>query len=145
MIRELGDLQDLDNSNESQARARLAAIVESSNDAIISKDFQLRITSWNRAAERIYGYRAQEVMGRQISILVPPGQEDEAVKILERIKNGEQVDHFETRRRRKDGTIIDVSLTVSPIRQASGNIVGGSIIARDISDRKRTELELKQA
>ena len=119
----------------------LAAIVESSDDAIISKDLDGVITSWNRAAERIFGYTADEIIGRHISILMPPEHVEDIARILERIRRGERVDHFETKRRGKDGRIIDVSLTISPIRDADGTIIGASKVARDITERKRAEEE----
>jgi PAS domain S-box-containing protein len=122
------------------ASRRLAAIVESSDDAIISKDLSGIITSWNQGAERIFGYTAAEVLGRPVSILAAPGH-NEMPDILAQIKQGNRVDHYETRRRRKDGRIIDVSLTVSPVRDASGQIVGASKIARDISALKFAEQE----
>ena len=119
------------------AEAWLAAIVESSNDAIVSKTLEGVITSWNRSAERLFGYTAAEVIGLSTMVLAAPGREDEMPRILKRISAGEKIDHYDTRRRRKDGSIIDISLTVSPIRDATGRIVGASKIARDISERKR--------
>lgn len=121
----------------------LAAIVESSDDAIISKDLNGRITSWNGAAERLFGYTAQEVVGRHISLLAPPGREVEMSNILERIRKGERVHHYEAIRRHKDGRLIDVSLTVSPICYDDGRIVGASKIARDITERKRADERLR--
>lgn len=117
--------------------ARLAAIVESSVDAIIGKDLQSIVTSWNAGAERMFGYTAEEMIGRSITLLIPPDREDDEKQILARIKRGERVEHFETVRRRKDGGLIDVSVTVSPIRDASGAIVGASKVARDITEQKR--------
>jgi two-component system, chemotaxis family, CheB/CheR fusion protein len=128
-----------------EAPRLLAAIVESSDDAIISKTLGGVITSWNRAAERMYGYTAEEVIGRGIALLHPPDQADDMELILDRIRRGERVDHYETRRRAKDGRILDVSLTVSPIRDADGVIVGASKIARDITDRKRAEEALRRS
>ncbi|MCD6394119.1 MAG: PAS domain S-box protein [Planctomycetes bacterium] len=119
--------------------ARLAAIVESSDDAIIGKDLDNRITSWNRAAERIYGYSADEVRGKPISIILPPGDPDGAATILENLKRGERIDHFETVHMTRDGRRIHVSLTISPIQDTEGNIVGASKIARDITERKKAE------
>ncbi len=116
---------------------RLAAIVESSDDAIVSKDLDGVITSWNRAAERIFGYTAAEVIGKPVMILIPSERENEEPEILERIRRGQQVGHYETVRRRKDGSLIDVSLTVSPIRNAENRIVGASKIARDITELRR--------
>ncbi|MFO0891801.1 MAG: PAS domain S-box protein [Isosphaeraceae bacterium] len=123
---------------------RLAAIVESSDDIIASKDLDGVITSWNRGAERIFGYTAEEVIGRHVSMLMPPELVEDMPRILGRIRRGEKVDHYETRRRRKDGTIIDVSLTVSPIRDSSGRIVGASKIGRDITQEKRIEAERRE-
>jgi PAS domain S-box-containing protein len=119
------------------AAAFLAAIVESSEDAIISKSLQGIITTWNKSAERVFGYTTDEAVGRPITMLIPEDRLDEEPGILARIRSGERVDHFETVRRRKDGGLIDISLTISPIRDGTGNIIGASKIARDISDRKR--------
>jgi PAS domain S-box-containing protein len=119
----------------------LAAIVESSDDAIISKDLNGIITSWNNGAERIFGYTADEIIGKPVATLTAPDRLDEMPDILSKIRQGRRVDHYETRRRRKDGQIIDVSLTVSPVRDAAGQIVGASKIARNITDRKRAEQE----
>lgn len=121
--------------------ALLGAIVENSDDAIASKDLAGIVTSWNRAAERLFGYREAEIVGRPIAVLAAPGREDEMPMILERIRHGEHVDHFETVRRRKDGSLVEIALTVSPIRDGSGRIVGASKIARDISERRRLEAE----
>ena len=117
----------------------LASIVESSDDAIISKDLNGIITSWNRAAERTFGYSAEEAIGKPITILAPPGRVDDMLGILDQIKQGRRVDHYETQRRTKDGQILNVSLTVSPILDAHGRIVGASKIARDITERKLAE------
>jgi PAS domain S-box-containing protein len=116
---------------------RLAAIVESSDDAIIAKDLNGIITSWNKGAERLYGYTAAEVVGRSVIVLIPSDRHDEEPGILARLRRGERIDHYETVRQRKDGTLIDVSLTVSPIIDSEGTIIGASKIARDISERKR--------
>ena len=124
---------------------KFAAIVNSSNDAIISKDLNTIIMSWNRGAERIFGYTAEEAIGRSITILIPPDHINEEPKILERIRRGETINHYETVRRRKDGTNIDISLTVSPIYDRNGNIVGASKIVRDITHVKETEEQLRQA
>ena len=123
------------------AGQRLAAIVESSDDAILSKDLNGIITSWNAGARRIFGYEAEEVIGQPVSILAPPERRDEMPQILSKIKAGERVEHFETRRRTKDGRIIDVALTVSPIHDSGGRIVGASKIARDITERRNAEEE----
>ncbi len=125
--------------------SRMAAIVESSDDAIIGKTLDGIITSWNPAAERIYGYSAPEVIGKSVSLLVPPDHPDELVHILEQIRRGGRVDHAETERMRKDGQRIHVSLTVSPIKDATGEITGASTIARDISERKRAEEALRES
>jgi PAS domain S-box-containing protein len=123
------------------ASRHLAAIIESSGDAIISKDLNGLITSWNQGAERIFGYRAEEVIGKPVSILAAPERTSEMPSILARIRLGERVEHFETRRRRKDGQIIDVSLSVSPVRDEAGRIVGASKIARDITAQKAAQRE----
>jgi PAS domain S-box-containing protein len=120
----------------------MAAIVESSDDAIVSKDLDGIIKSWNSGAERIFGYAAQEVIGNSITMLIPPGRENEEPEILERIRRGQRVDHYETVRQRKYGSLINVSLTVSPVKNAQGKIIGASKIARDISDRKRSEAQI---
>lgn len=123
--------------------ALLAAIINSSDDAIISKDLNGIITSWNKGAERVFGYTAEETIGRSVTMLIPPERLKEEPKILERLRRGERVDHFETIRVRKDGTLINISLTISPIRDTQGRIVGASKIARDITDRKHAETSLK--
>jgi PAS domain S-box-containing protein len=123
----------------------LAAIVESAEDAIISKTLDSTITSWNRGAERVFGYTAEEVIGKSVTILIPPDHPDEEPSILARLRKGERIEHYETVRITKDGRLIDVSLTVSPIRDGSGRIIGASKIARDITDRKKAELRLQEA
>ncbi len=128
-----------------EALQHLAAIVESSDDAIIGKSLEGRITSWNRAAERIFGYAADEMIGQSIALLMPPDHAEDLARILGHIRRGERVDHYQTRRRRKDGRIIDVSLTVSPIRDSEGQIIGASKIARDITVQKQVDAELKAA
>lgn len=127
-----------------EASLRLAAIVESSDDAMISKSLDGTIMTWNRGAERLYGYTAEEAVGKPISILVPPGHEDEVPRILERIREGQRVNHLETVRLRKDGNQIDVSLTVSPITNAHDEVVGASSVARDITERKAAEEALRE-
>jgi PAS domain S-box-containing protein len=124
---------------------RLAAIVGSSDDIIVSKTLEGIITSWNRGAECVLGYSADEVIGRHVSMLMPPEVIEDMPKILDRVRRGEKVDHYETRRRCKDGTIIDVSLTVSPIRTDEGKIVGASKIGRDITQQKLIEAERLEA
>ena len=123
---------------EQDAR-RLASIVESSDDAIIATDLLGIITSWNRGAQRLYGYAPEDVIGKSATLLIPPDSLDEEESILQRIRRGELVEHFETTRRRKDGMPIGVSLSVSPVRNAEGKIVGASKIARDITERRRAE------
>jgi PAS domain S-box-containing protein len=122
-----------------QAREQLASIVESSGDAIVSKDLNGIIVSWNSAAERLFGYAAEEVVGKSITILIPEELHDEEPKILERVRHGNSLDHYETIRQRKDGSRLPVSLSVSPVKDVNGTIVGASKIARDISVRKRNE------
>ena len=126
------------------ASATLAAIVESSDDAIISKSLDGVITSWNRSAERMFGYTASEAVGQPITMLIPPDRLDEEPKILERLRRGERVDHFETIRVRKDGSLLGISLTISPVKDADGCIVGASKVARDITERKRAEAALQE-
>ena len=128
-----------------RARRQLAAIVESSEDAIISKDLNGIIASWNQAAARLFGYTAEEMIGKPITLLIPPERHDEEPGILESIRRGERLEHYETIRRRKDGSLVDVSLTVSPIRDTQGNIVGASKIARNITQRKRVEGALRES
>ena len=128
---------------ELEAVSRLAAIVESSDDAMIGKTLGGVITSWNAGAEHMYGYSAGEVIGRNVSVLVPPTRPDEVPAILEKLARGERVDHFETERLRKDGTIFDASVTISPIRDGTGTIVGASAVTRDITAHKQAEADLR--
>ncbi len=128
---------------ESQQRLRwLASIVESSDDAIVSKNLDGVITSWNKGAERIFGYTSEEAVGRPIMIVIPQDRQDEERTILTRIRRGERIDHFETVRQRKHGSLIVVSLTVSPVRDGEGKIVGASKIARDITEQKRSQEQI---
>jgi len=128
---------------ESEQRLRwLASIVESSGDAIISKNLDGIITSWNRGAERVFGYTAEEVIGQPITIVIPQDRQDEERVILTRIRRGERIEQFETVRQRKHGSLIVVSLTVSPVKDAEGKIVGASKIARDITEQKRTQEQI---
>lgn len=122
-----------------EAQLHLAAIVSSSDDAILSKDLDGTITSWNAAAERMYGYRAQDIVGQPVSLLFPPDRQEEFTEIMERIRRGERVDHYETLRVCKDGSLLPVSVTVSPIMDHTGTIIGASAIARDISKRRALE------
>ena len=128
-----------------EVRGRLSAIVESSDDAIISKTLEGTITSWNRSAERVFGYSPAEALGKSMRMLLPPELANEESDILARIAGGERVDHFETIRVRRDGRKIDVSVTISPIKDGSGAIVGASKIARDITEHKRAEQALKRS
>jgi PAS domain S-box-containing protein len=122
--------------------AFLASIVECSDDAIIGKNLNGIILSWNRAAQNIFGYSAAEAIGQPVTILSPPDHIDEEPRILERVRRGERIDHYQTVRRRKDGSLVDVSLTVSPVKDADGKIIGCSKIARDVSRQKHIEMEL---
>ena len=126
-------------------RSRLASIVDSSEDAILSKDLTGIVMSWNRGAERMYGYPAEEVVGKHISILAPSDRSDEVSKILQKIVDGETVDHYESVRVTKDGRQLDVSLSVSPLTNAIGEVVGASVIARDITSQKRAEAQMRQS
>jgi PAS domain S-box-containing protein len=123
------------------AARRLAAVVESSDDAIVSKDLNGIVRSWNKGAERIFGYTAEEIVGTPIDRLIPPERPNEEPAILERIRNGERIDHYETTRVRKDGARIDVSVTISPIRDAEGAIIGASKVARDITAQKQATVQ----
>ncbi|MBW8733402.1 MAG: PAS domain S-box protein [Asticcacaulis sp.] len=129
----------LDPNAASIVQARLAAIVDSSDDAIVSKDLNSTITSWNKAAETMFGYTAEEAVGRHINLIIPQDRLSEEDVIIGKVRAGERIDHFETIRRRKDGTLINLSVTVSPMRDASGNIVGASKVARDLTHAKRAE------
>jgi two-component system CheB/CheR fusion protein len=133
-------LRDItDRRRGDEASRRLAAIIESSDDAIISKNLDGIITSWNAGAERLFGYKTDEIVGQSILLLIPPERQDEEPRILERIRRGERIDHYETVRRRKDGTLLDISVTVSPLKDKSGQIIGASKIARDITNRIQNE------
>jgi PAS domain S-box-containing protein len=128
-----------------QLRQHLSAIVESSDDIIVSKTLDGIITSWNKGAERVLGYRADEVVGKHVSLLMPPEQAEDTEKILSSIRRGEPIEHYHSKRRRKDGTIVDVSLTVSPIRNEEGEIVGASKVGRDITIQKTLEKEREES
>lgn len=128
-----------------ELRARLAAIVEFSDDAMISKTVDGTITTWNKGAERLLGYTAEEVIGQNITLIIPPDRLGEEATILEKIRRAERVEHFETVRKRKDGSPVDVSLTISPLKDSSGRVVGASKVARDITDKKLAERVLQQA
>ena len=125
---------------ESEQQSRwLASVTESSDDAIISKTLDGRIMSWNQGAQRLFGYPAEEMIGIPITILIPPDRQNEERMILEKVAGGERVDHYETVRRRKDGGSVAISLTVSPVKNIEGRIIGASKIARDITERKQAE------
>jgi PAS domain S-box-containing protein len=144
LIGAINTLIDITERKEAERAARqLAAIVECSEDAIVSTDLDGIILTWNRGAERLFGYTADEVTGKPITILIPPEPRGEETLILERIRRGEHLDHYETVRRRKDGSQVEISLTVSPVKDAHGRVIGASKIARDITDRKRAEEELR--
>jgi len=128
-----------------EARARLAAIVESSDDAIVGKNLDSMITSWNRGAQRLFGYSPEEIVGQPVTVLIPPERQHEEAHILAHIRRGEGVVHFETVRRRKDGTLFDVSLTASPVMDGEGKIIGASKIVRDITTRKQAEAALSES
>lgn len=125
------------------ADARLAAIVDSSYDAIVGKDLNSIITDWNQAAERVFGYSAEEAIGKSILMLIPEHMQHEEVEIIGRIRGGERIPSFETTRRRKDGSLISVSLTISPIKNSAGEIIGASKIARDITAAKESERRIR--
>ena len=140
------NIRDMTQRNSAQRTAvRLASIVESSDDAIIGKDLDGNIQSWNAGAEKLFGYSAGEMVGRPITPLIPAELLDEEHSILEKIKRGESVPHLETARLRKDGSRIEVSITVSPIKDSAGKVVGASKVARDITERKRAEAALRQS
>ena len=143
-IQFIGSIRDQTERQRGEAAELLAAIVESSDDIIISESLDGTITSWNKAAERIFGYTAEEAVGKGISLLIPPDHLDDIPHILDRIRRGQRVEQYETQRKAKDGHIVDVSVTVSPIRDAAGNLVGASKVARDITERKRAEDALKR-
>lgn len=132
-----------DRKRAEQYAQRLAAIVQSSDDSIISKSLDGIIETWNRGAERIFGYKAEEAIGKPVTILIPPDRHDEEPEILARIRRGERIDHYETVRQRKDGSLVHISLTISPIRRADGTIIGASKISRDITAQKQSEERLK--
>ncbi|HUA65073.1 MAG TPA: PAS domain S-box protein [Alphaproteobacteria bacterium] len=138
-----GFVRDItDRKAAEKALSYYAELVESSEDAIIGKTLEGSITSWNRGAEQIFGYSREEMIGKPILILIPEERQSEEPQILANIRRGESVDHYETIRRRKDGRLIDISVTVSPIRDKDGNIIGASKVARDITERKRLEKEI---
>lgn len=134
-----------DRKHAEEVRERLAAIVESSDDAMISKTLDGTIATWNKSAERLLGYTAEEAIGKNITLIVPPDRLEEEAEILKGLRQGKRIEHFETIRRRKDGSLLDVSLTISPLRDGSGCIVGASKVARDITEKKVAERRLQEA
>src|SRR3954470_164688 len=135
------DLKDQHLINE--AALRLAAIVESSDDAIVSKDLNGLVTSWNKSAERIFGWTAEEIVGKSILTIIPPELHSDEPGILSRIRAGKRIEHFETVRMKKSGERVDISLTVSPVKDPQGNIIGAAKIARDITQQKKLEATLR--
>jgi PAS domain S-box-containing protein len=136
----------IDGRTNEDAALLLSAIVDSSDDAIISKDLNGIIKSWNKSAERLFGYTAAEAVGQPVAtLLIPADRQEEEPEILSRLRRGDRVDHFETKRKRKDGTLLDISLTISPVKDPKGNIVGASKIARDITEQLRTREALRNA
>lgn len=137
---------DITQAKEAErANSWLAAIVGSSDDAIVSKRLDGIISSWNEAAERMFGYTAEEAVGQHITLIIPPDRRDEETQILQRLRRGERIEHFETIRRRKDGVLLDISLTISPVKDGSGKIIGASKVARDVTERKRAEERLRES
>ena len=143
VFRDVAERRRIDTARDAQARAlkELAAIVESSDDAIVSKNLDSTVRSWNRAAERMFGYSADEMIGRSIRTIIPEDRWSEEDDVLRQLRRGNKADHYETVRRRKDGTTLPVSLTISPIYSAAGSVIGASKIARDISQRQQAETE----
>jgi PAS domain S-box-containing protein len=147
MLATLGALKTKEDDRRQNERASnlLAAVVDSSDDAIITKNLDGVIMSWNKSAERLFGHTSEEAVGKHIFLVIPEERRDEETQIIERIRRGERVDHFETQRIRKDGTLIDLSLTISPVKDGSGQVIGASKIARDITETKRVEQVLRQS
>src|ERR1044072_7111683 len=135
----------MDEMNQDTFSLHLASIVNSADDAILSKTLEGVITSWNPGAERMFGYTAEEIIGQSILRLIPVERQAEEGEILTRLRAGKRIHHYETVRRKKDGTLTDVSLTISPIRNQAGHIIGASKIIREITERKQTELALKES
>ncbi|MDB6056851.1 MAG: multi-sensor hybrid histidine kinase [Verrucomicrobiales bacterium] len=144
LIRRLHDEIE-EHKQAEEAQARLVAIVESSEDAILSKDLNGTIASWNRGAEHLFGYTAEEAVGKSVTMLIPQDRVNEEPALLERIRRGESIEHYETVRRHKDGTLLDISLTLSPIRNRLGKVIGASKIARDITEHKKAENALRDS
>jgi PAS domain S-box-containing protein len=137
--------EEAERKKAERASGLLAAIVSSSDDAIISKGLDGIITSWNNSAERLFGYTAEEAVGQPITLIIPADRRDEEAKILAQLRKGERIDHFETLRLRRDGTLIELSLTISPVKDTDGHIVGASKVARDISRAKQVERALRES
>jgi PAS domain S-box-containing protein len=145
IIGAINSLFDITEQKRAEAAAmRLAAVVRSSHDAIVAKDLNGIITDWNQSAQRIFGYKPKEIIGKSILTLIPPERQSEEAEILRRIRRGESIEHYETVRRRNDGKLIEVSLTISPIKDPEGKIIGVSKIARDITERKATERQVTE-
>ncbi len=142
-VAEIGQYDSLNQNDAEKKQAMLAAIIDSSEDAIISKTLEGIITSWNGAAERMFGYQPEEIIGRHISLLIPADRQQEEEMIIDSIRKGQRVQHFETLRQTKNGDLIHISLTISPIRDRNGRIIGASKIARDITEQIRTREELE--
>ena len=142
MIASFVDITDRKRAEEKNLQ--LASIIESSEDAIISKTLDGIIASWNSGAEKMYGYSKQEVINQSISIIIPPDHQDDMIQILEKIRAGQHIDNYETVRRKKNGAQIDVSVSISPMFNGEGVLIGASTIARDITERKRVEKELRK-
>jgi PAS domain S-box-containing protein len=142
----VGTWGEIEERKRAEQRMReLVAIVESSDDAIVGKTLEGIVTSWNQGAQRLFGYQAEEMIGQPVSRLIPEDRLEEETQILARLRRGERVEHFETIRRRKDGTLVDVSVSISPILDQSGRVLGASKIARDITERKRAERDLQES
>src|SRR5512140_513560 len=131
-----------DNLSDKQL-AELSAIVDSSDDAIIGKDMDGIITSWNRGAQHLYGYTPEEAIGRHVSLIAPPEQADDIPNIMAALRRGERIDHYETLRITKDGKILNISLTISPIRNSQGELIGASAIGRNVTEARRAEAALR--
>ena len=146
LVQWFGTNTDIETLKQAEmAAVRLAAIVESSTDAVIGKDLNGIVTSWNDAAERMFGYSRGEVVGRSITLIIPANHHEDEERFLSKIKRGERIEHFETERLRKDGSTIAISLTVSPIKDSHGHVVGASKVARDITERKHVERALQES
>jgi PAS domain S-box-containing protein len=133
------------NDENARNNARLAAIIESSEDAIYAKDLDGIVTDWNKSAEEMYGYTAEEMIGKHISIIVPESRKHEVEEILQKIRAGERVQQFETQRVRKDGTILDVSISVSPMKRSDGMIFGAAAIARDVTKIHKMQTQIQES